>query len=144
MAPKYPNNNITSTDSINVDLKFVEDTDRTWVDTNKFDEFHNNYEDSQENSSLNTSSEVQFRIITKIKDIDTGVLETTNVFPDTTTVYGGTYGVKLFLQDQVIQSLYRYERSGKEILSIELLDLYINSRSRRRDFSFRRIKMYGT
>ena len=80
----------------------------------------------------------------KIKDIDTGVLETTNVFPDTTTVYGGTYGVKLFLQDQVIQSLYRYERSGKEILSIELLDLYINSRSRRRDFSFRRIKMYGT
>ena len=67
MAPKYPNNNITSTDSINVDLKFVEDTDRTWVDTNKFDEFHNNYEDSQENSSLNTSSEVQFRIITKLK-----------------------------------------------------------------------------
>ena len=61
-----------------------------------------------------------------------------------TTVYGGTDGVILFLQDQVIQPVYRYERSGKDILSIELLDLYINSRSRRRDFSFRRIKMYVT
>ena len=149
MAPTYNNNNkITSTDSINVDSKFVEDTDRTWVYTNNFDDFHNNYEDSQENNSLNTSSEVQFRIITKHKNkrknIDTGVLETNNVFPDTTTVYSGTYGVKLFLQDQVIQSVYRYERSGKDILSIELLDLYINSRSIITYFSFRRTKMYGT
>ena len=41
------------------------------------------------------------------KDIDTGVLETKHVFPDTTTVYGGTDGVTSFLQDQVIQSVYR-------------------------------------
>ena len=145
MAPTSSNNNnITSTNNINVEMNFVEETDRTWVDTNKFDELHNNYGDSQENTSLNTSSEVQFRIIIKLKDIETGALETKNVFPDTTTVYGGTDGVILFLQDQVFQSVYRYERSGKEILSIELLDLYINSRSRRRYFSFRRIKMYGT
>ena len=145
MPPNSSNGNtITSTNHINVDLQFVEDTDRAWIDTNKFDEFHNNYEDSQENSSLNTSPEVQFRIRITIKDIDTGVLETKNVFPDTTTVYGGTDGIKLFLQDQVIQSVYRYERSGKGILSIELLGLYINSRSRRRDFSFRRLNIYGT
>ena len=59
-------------------------------------------------------------------------------------VYGGTDGVILFSQDQVIQSAYLYERSGKEILSIELLGLYTNSRSRRIYFSFKRIKMYGT
>ena len=128
MPPKSSNGNtITSTNNINVDLIFVEDADRTWVDKDKIWEFSNDYEDSQENNSLNTSSEVQFRIIMKIKDIETRDLETRNVFPDTTTVYGGTDGVRLFLQDQVIQSVYRYERNGKGILSIEPLDLYINS-----------------
>ena len=64
MPPNYYNGNtITSTNHIHVDLKFVEYTDRTWVGTNQFDEFHNNYEDPQEHNSLNTSSEVQFRII---------------------------------------------------------------------------------
>ena len=103
MPPKsFNGNTITSTNHINIDLKLAEDTDRTWVYTNKFDEFPNNFEDPQENSSLNTSSEVQFRTRGKVKDIDTGVLETKNAFPDTTTVYGGTDGVKLFLQDQVV------------------------------------------
>ena len=33
MPPKYSNGNTTtSTNSINVDFKFVEDADRTWVD----------------------------------------------------------------------------------------------------------------
>ena len=76
--------------------------------------------------------------------METGVLETKHVFPDTTTVYGGTNGVNMCLKDQVIQSVYPYERSAKEILSIELLDLYINSRSIIIYFRFRRIKMYGT
>ena len=81
MPPNSSNGNtITSTNHINVDLQFVEDTDRAWIDTNKFDEFHNNYEDSQENSSYHTSSEVQFRIIITNKDIDTGVLETKTSF----------------------------------------------------------------
>ena len=66
------------------------------------------------------------------------------MFPDTTTVYGDTDGVISFSRDQVIQSVCRYERSGKETLSIEPLELYINSRSRRRDFSFRKNEMYGT
>ena len=145
MAPKSSNGNtVTSTDSINVDLKFVEDTDRTCVDKDKVWEFSNNYEDPQENNSLNTSSEIQFRTRINIKDIETRALETKIAFPDTTTVYGGTDGVIFFLQDQVIQSVYRYERTGRETLSIELLDLYINNRSGRRDFSFGRIKMYGT
>ena len=61
-----------------------------------------------------------------------------------TTMYGGIYGETLFLQDQIIQSVYRYERSGKEILSIELLDLYIDNRSILISFSFRITKMNGT
>ena len=97
MAPKSSNGNtVTSTDSINVDLKFVEDTDRTCVDKDKVWEFSNNYEDPQENNSLNTSPDIHFRTKMKVKDIDTGSLETKNAFPDTTTVYGGTDGVKLF------------------------------------------------
>ena len=40
MAPNYSNNNnIASTGSINVDLQLVEDTDITWVYTNKFNSF---------------------------------------------------------------------------------------------------------
>ena len=63
MAPKSSNGNtITSTNSIKVDLHFEQDLDRTWVYKNNCDEFHNDYEESQENSSLTTSSEVQFRI----------------------------------------------------------------------------------
>ena len=117
MAPKSSNGNtVASANSINVDLKFVESTGRTWVDKDPFWEFNNNYEDPQENSSLNTSSEFQFRIIIKKNDIATVVLETKNVFPDTTAVYGGTDGVTLLLQDQVIKSVYRYERSGKYML----------------------------
>ena len=35
---------------------------RTWVDKDRFSEFHNEYNDSQENSSLSNSSEVQSRV----------------------------------------------------------------------------------
>ena len=46
MPPKSSNGNtITSTNSINNDLKFVEDADRTCVDKDKFWEFSNDYED---------------------------------------------------------------------------------------------------
>ena len=75
MAPKSSNNNnVTSTNRIDVDLNFVEDTDITWGDTDKFWEFSNDYDESQEHNSSNTSSDVQFIIITTIKD--TGVLDT--------------------------------------------------------------------
>ena len=103
MPPKSSNGNtITSTNHIDVDSEFVDETDRTWVDKDKFWEFRNDYEEPRENNSLNTSSEVQLRIIFKIQDIETGVFETKRVFPDTTMVYGGTDGVILFLQYQVI------------------------------------------
>ena len=45
-----------------------------------------------------------------------------------TTVYGGTDGVKLFLQNQTMESVYRFEDSGYEIVSIEIQSLYINKK----------------
>ena len=54
MAPKSSNgNSITNTDKVDVDLNFVDDEIlyRKWVDKDKFPEFHNDYNESQENSS---------------------------------------------------------------------------------------------
>ena len=36
----------------------------TWVDKTRFPEFHNDYNDPQENNSLSNSSEVKFKVKT--------------------------------------------------------------------------------
>ena len=61
-----------------------------------------------------------------------------------TTVYGGTDGVKLFLKNQSMESVYRFEDSGHEIVPMEIQNLYINKKSAIKDYSFRETKMYGT
>ena len=43
---------------------------RAWIDKDRFPEFHNDYNDSQENSSLSNSSEVQFRVKTTLLHCD--------------------------------------------------------------------------
>ena len=81
-----------------------ENLNRKWVDKDKFPEFHNDYNDSQENSSLTESSEVQFRVKTTIKEmVQVGVhlevkIRSVTAFTDMTTVYGGNAGIKLFLK----------------------------------------------
>ena len=53
MAPKSSNNIIVKNiDKVDVDLKFEDDpgNNRAWVDKDRFPEFHNDYNDSQENS----------------------------------------------------------------------------------------------
>ena len=105
MAPKSSNrNSIKNTDKVDVDLNCTDDDihNRTWVDTDKFPEFHNDYNESQENSSLTESSEVQFRVKTIIKDPDTKKEETKVAFTDMTTVYGGNEGIKLFLKTSYV------------------------------------------
>ena len=147
MAPKVQNkSNIKNIDKVYVDLNFTDDDihDRTWVDTDKSPVFHNDYNESQENSSLTESSEVQFRVKTIIKDIDTKKEETKVAFTDMTTVYGGNEGIKLFLKKQVMESVYKWENSGKEILSMEIQNLYVNRKSVIKDYNFRTVKMYGT
>ena len=61
-----------------------------------------------------------------------------------TTVYGGNDGIKLFLKEQVMDSVYKWEDSGKEISSMEIQNLYINSKSVVNYYNFRTVKMYGT
>ena len=147
MTPKYYNQNtIKNIDHVDVDLKFEQYIDRTWVYEDKFPEFQNDYDESQENSSLNKSSRVQFSVKTTYRDPhDPDEKEITkSVFIPETTVYGGTNGVKLFLKNKVMESIYRWEDSSKEILSMEMQNMYINDKSVIKDYSFRNIKMYGT
>ena len=155
MAPKVQNKNtIKNVDKLYVDLKFYDDAEegsyRTWVDKYKFPEFYDDYNDSQENSSLTESSEVQFRVKTTIKEIvQVGVhleakIRSVTAFTDMTTVYGGNEGIKLFLKNQIMESVYKWEDSEKEILSMEIQNLYVNRKSAIKDYSFRTVKMYGT
>ena len=54
MAPKSSNKNIAKNiNKVDVDLKFEDDPEnnRTWVDKNRFPEFHYDFNDSQENNS---------------------------------------------------------------------------------------------
>ena len=145
MAPKSSNgNSITNADKVDVDLNFVDDEIlyRKWVDKDKSPEFHNDYNDSQENSSLTQSSEVQFRVKTTIKEmVKVGVhleskIRSVTAFTNMTTVYGGNEGIKLFLKNQIMESFYRWEDSAKEILSMEIKNLYVNRKSGIKDYNF--------
>ena len=109
MASKYDNGNaITSTHIIDVVLKSEQDLDRSWVDKDEFDEFHDDYEELQENSSLNASPNVEFKVRTTYNEmIDDDKTEKMTVgFISMTTVYGGNVGIVSFLQEQVIHSVY--------------------------------------
>ena len=74
---------IKNTDIVNVDLKSNAGTIattidgkeaklvlRTWADKDRFSEFRNEYNDSQENSSLSNSSEVQSRVKATLSHYD--------------------------------------------------------------------------
>ena len=101
MAPNSSNTNtVKHIDKVGVELKFEDDPEnnRTWVDKGSFPEFHNAYEDSQENSPLNNSPQVQFRVKATIRNTATKKEETKTALVEMTTVYGGTEGVKLFLK----------------------------------------------
>ena len=69
---------------------------------------------------------------------------TKSVFILETTVHGGTNGVKLFLKNEIMESVYKWEDSSKQTLSMETQNMYINDKSVIKDYSFRNIKMYGT
>ena len=65
-------------DSINVSLDFDDDGNRTWVNKNRFDEFESDYQQSQDDSSLSTTSGVEFEIHIRIVKIETKVEEIKN------------------------------------------------------------------
>ena len=110
MAPKSSNKNtVKNIDKVDVDLKFDEVDDRTWVNKDKFPQFNDDYNNSQENSSLSDSSEVQFRVKATIRyNLDGEITKekTGFAFVKMTTVYGGTDGIKLFLKHQIMESVF--------------------------------------
>ena len=75
---------------------------RTWIDKDRFPEFRNDYNDSQENSSLSNSPEVQFRVKATLLHYDENekIKKGKNKisFTAMTAAYGGTDGVKLLLK----------------------------------------------
>ena len=120
------------------------ENNRTCVDKGRSPEFLNAYEDSQGNGSLNHSSQVQFEIKATIRDTDTKKQTTKTAFVEMTAVYGGTDGVKLFLESHIMESVYKWEDSSKEALAMKIQNLYINKKSAIKNYSFKTIKMYGT
>lgn len=101
MAPRSSSKSaIQNIDNVDVDLQFEQDENTTWVNKDKFPEFHNAYDDSQETSSLNESSRVQLRVKTTHRvpgDPDKKEITKSAFIPET-TIYGGTNGVKLFIK----------------------------------------------
>ena len=68
MAPKSSNKNtVKNIHKVDVDFEFDEYADRTFVNKDKFPQFSDDYNNSQENSSLSDSSEVQFRVKTTVQ-----------------------------------------------------------------------------
>ena len=50
-------------------------------------------------------------------------------FDEMTTVYGGIAGIKLVLKNEIIESVYHFEDSEHELLSMEIPILYINRKN---------------
>ena len=116
MATKYPNQNtINNIDNVDVSLQFEQDENVTCVYKDDFPEFQNDYDESQEHSSLNKSSRVQFRVKTtnRVPDDPNKKEITKSAFIHETTVYGGTNGVKLLLNNTIMDSVYKWEDSSK-------------------------------
>ncbi len=61
-------NTKTSTNNFDVKLKFYRDQEhgRTWVDKDRFPEFRDEYQKSQDDSSLSDTSDIEFEIHIKM------------------------------------------------------------------------------
>jgi hypothetical protein len=75
--------------------------------------------------------------------IDNDIKITKKAWIPLTTVYGGIDGVKLFIKHRIIETVYAWEDSFNEIISISLNRLYINTQ-KQHETHFKDIKMYGT
>ncbi len=141
---KSLNEKMINNNKINVDLKFDNDGDRTWVNKDTFLEIQTEHDNLQDSGTLNDPWGVEFRIAVHLKHVDTQKTYTKQAFPPMTMVYGGNKGVLLFLKQKVIETVYRYEDSEYEIISIDFKQLYIQKRNQTNNVKFSKIKMYGT
>ena len=145
--PKSSKEKTKKTDIITAtaDLKFdtIEGDERTWINKDKFYEFKQQYDETQDNSSLDDANNIQYNIEVLIRNITTKKEDIKKAFPPMQVVYGGLNAIKLFLKNVIIETVYAYEDSGYEILEINLVRLYINSKRQYKNTNFSNIKMYN-
>ena len=124
----------SSNENTNVDLKNVRDEfyGRTFVDKEKFGEFIDDYGSSQDRNALHQGLNVEYRINVKYQvdgsnlGVDWKIYETKTAFSTMETVYGTIDDIVKFLKTKVIETVYMYEDSKKEIISISIQRVYIN------------------
>ena len=139
--------------NVDVKLKFDDDVRylpngeeyvlRTWVNKDKFQEFELEYHDSQDDNSPINISDVEFEVHINMKDLDTKIIGIKIIWIPLTEVHGGISGVKMFVRHKIIEMIYIYENSNREILSMNLIKLYIG-KQKQHETHFKDIKMYGT
>ena len=75
---KKTTDNITAT----ADLKFEGDeSDRTWINKDKFYEFKQQYDETQDNSSLDDANNIQYNIEVLTRNINSQKEEVKKAFP---------------------------------------------------------------
>ena len=89
-------------DGVNVNLACDDDGDRTWINKNRFDEFESDYQQAQDDSSLSTTSSVEFEIHIRMVKIETKLDDIKKWIP-MTTVHGGDNSIKLFIQQKILR-----------------------------------------
>ena len=104
MSSNVKNKNTpTISDTLDVDLKFDKHPDwpGSWVNKDKFFEFEKEYNDTQDNSALNSASDVELAIhitLRYVSEIPSQRIEhVVKIWISMTTVLGGINGVKLFI-----------------------------------------------
>ena len=151
MSSNVKNKNTpTISDTLDVDLKFDKHPDwpGSWVNKDKFLDFEAEYNDTQDNSALNSASDVEFAIHITLRHVSENpsqrIEHVEKIRISMTTVLGGINGVKLFIKKKIMEMIYAYEGSGYEIVSMTIVKLYIQKKRQQLKVNFKEIKMYGT
>ena len=74
---------------------------RYFVNKDKFDEFIDEHNDTQATQTNEIS--VQLNIIVELKNVDTDVYYTKDIWIPMTTIYGGVNGVKMFIKKRLLR-----------------------------------------
>ena len=113
----------TNTD-VNIGLKLVKGDDRTWVDDNKFVVLEKRFVEIQKDNK--NPVRVEFELKIRLRKISDGAMHLKEPWVHMQTIYGGMEGVKAYIQHKVIDSVYMWEDSDYEIVSVGLSRLYVS------------------
>ena len=159
----------TKTESVRIEIEKDEDQNknRTWVNTDRFEEFRSEHAVIQENATLSTIVQFEFELILNLNKLVPEVLnkagrltgkqavpkitgkylrtpETRKSWFPVTAIAGGMNGVNFYIKNAITNSVYRWEDSNYEIESINLTRLYVSKQRQQVSVGFRNIKMYNS